>query len=93
MCDVDGTDPFTMEANLCGDDGIVRQGAMRHGTDYSCTSHAHFAGEHIRCTSPAHVRRLPARSFHPGAGQAVIRLGDGIDVLPPWGYRIVGVGA
>lgn len=54
-------DPFTMEVSLCGDDGIVRGGAMHHGVDYPCTGHAHFAGEHIRCTSPAHsdVPALP----------------------------------
>ncbi|MCA1570074.1 MAG: hypothetical protein LC798_07080 [Chloroflexi bacterium] len=39
---------------LCDDDGVVRSGAMHHGTDYPCTGHAHFAGYHIRCTSPAH---------------------------------------
>ena len=53
MCSPD--DPFTTEFPLCDDDGIVRRGAMHHGTDYQCTSHAHFAGEHIRCTSPAHL--------------------------------------
>jgi hypothetical protein len=47
-------DPFTMEFPLCDEDGIVRKGAMHHGTDYRCTTHAHFGGEHIRCTSPAH---------------------------------------
>lgn len=55
MCSIDGSDPFTMALQLCDDDGIVRGGAMHHGTDYACTSHAHFAGEHIRCTSPAHA--------------------------------------
>jgi hypothetical protein len=45
---------YTMEATLCGDDGIVRGGSMHHGTDYPCTGHAHKYGEHIRCTSPAH---------------------------------------
>ena len=47
-------DPFTMEFPLCDADGIVRKGAMHHGTDYICTSHAHFGGEHIRCTTPFH---------------------------------------
>lgn len=47
-------DPYTTEGRLCGDDGIVRQGAMHHGNDYACTGHAHFLGDHIRCTSPAH---------------------------------------
>ncbi|MDQ3933409.1 MAG: hypothetical protein M3340_02120 [Actinomycetota bacterium] len=26
---------------------------------YACTGHAHLAGEHIRCTSPAHAPGLP----------------------------------
>lgn len=47
-------DPYTQEFPLCDDDGIVRRGAMHHGTDYPCTGHAHFGGEHIKCTSPAH---------------------------------------
>jgi hypothetical protein len=49
-------DPYTSEIALCDDDGIVRGGAMHHGTDYRCTGHAHFSGEHIRCTNPAHSR-------------------------------------
>lgn len=53
-------DPFTMSARLCHDDGIVRGGPMHHGTDYPCTGHAHYAGEHIRCLSPAHPGNLPA---------------------------------
>ena len=52
------SDDFTMALKLCDDDGIVRSGAMHHGTDYPCTGSAHFAGEHIECISPA----------HPGAG-------------------------
>lgn len=47
-------DPFTLDAQLCDDDGIVRGGAIYSGTDYTCTGHAHKFGEHIRCTSPAH---------------------------------------
>ena len=47
-------DPYTMGTKLCDDDGIVRRGAMHHGTDYTCTGHAHFGGEHIECLSPAH---------------------------------------
>lgn len=53
-------DPYTMDARLCGDDGIVRGGAMHHGVDYLCTGHAHFAGEHIRCISAAHPDGLPS---------------------------------
>jgi hypothetical protein len=52
-------DPYTMSFALCDDDGTVRSGAMRHGTDYPCTGHAHFAGEHIKCSSPAHYGNLP----------------------------------
>jgi hypothetical protein len=52
-------DPYTMSGSLCDDDGIVRGGAMHHGTDYPCTGHAHFAGHHIRCESPAHPGNPP----------------------------------
>lgn len=44
---------------LCDDDGTVRRGAMHHGTDYPCTSHAHFGGWHLICTSPAHRAAAP----------------------------------
>lgn len=47
-------DPFTQAFQLCDDDGMVRRGALHKGVDYPCTSHAHFAGEHIRCTNPLH---------------------------------------
>lgn len=47
--------PFTMGLALCDDDGIVRSGRFFKGTEYPCTGHAHFAGEHIECTSPAHT--------------------------------------
>lgn len=50
-------DPFTMALRLCDEDGIVRKGAMHHGTDYECTGHAHFAGEHIICATPFHWRK------------------------------------
>lgn len=50
------TDPFTEAFRLCDDDGTVRRGAMHHGTDYTCTGHAHYAGMHIRCTTPVHVQ-------------------------------------
>lgn len=55
--------PFTMEAPLCDTDGIVRGGQFHSGTDYPCTGGAHFAGEHIRCNSPAHAQgdALPDR--------------------------------
>lgn len=52
-------DPYTMALALCDDDGIVRSGAMHHGTDYQCTGHAHYAGEHIRCISPGHPNGMP----------------------------------
>lgn len=48
-------DPYTMAAKLCDPDGIVRKGVMHHGTDYPCTGHAHFAGDHIVCTSVGHL--------------------------------------
>jgi hypothetical protein len=50
-------EPFTMGLTLCDDKGIVRSGRFHKGTDYNCTGGAHFAGEHIRCTSPAHDDR------------------------------------
>lgn len=53
-------DSYSMAARLCDDDGIVRRGAMHHGTDYACTGHAHYAGEHIRCVSAGHPDGLPA---------------------------------
>lgn len=56
----DDGDPYTMAGQLCDDDGIVRGGAMHHGTDYTCTGHAHFAGHHIRCTSAGHPGGVPA---------------------------------
>lgn len=54
-------DAFTQAFQLCDDDGWVRRGSMWKGTDYACTGHAHFAGEHICCTNPVHVldRVLP----------------------------------
>lgn len=74
-------DPFTMEARLCDDDGIVRRGAMHHGTDYPCTGHAHYAGEHIKCISQAHPDGLPTDMLRlirdPG-----IDLGEGLTPPP-----------
>jgi hypothetical protein len=61
----DDSDPYTMAATLCDDDGIVRGGAMHHGTDYPCTGHAHFAGHHVRCLSAGHPNGgLPAELLH-----------------------------
>lgn len=86
-------DPYTMDARLCEDDGMVRGGIMHAGTDYFCTGSAHFAGQHIRCTNPRHfVNPPPAEAVvHCRgcrcSGQSVIRLGDS-GALPPWGYRI-----
>lgn len=61
-------DPYTVNARLCDDDGIVRQGTMHHGADYACTGHAHFAGDHYRCTSPAHT---PKAAWITGTNQQV----------------------
>lgn len=52
-------DPYTMATALCDNDGIVRGGVMHHGTDYPCTGHAHYAGQHIRCLSPGHPGGMP----------------------------------
>lgn len=52
-------DPFTMALRLCDEDGVVRKGAMHHGTDYPCTGHAHFSGEHIICATPIHWQAKP----------------------------------
>lgn len=77
---------FTLEMQLCGDDGFVsteeitggpptadktfldRHNRLRNMSlaargdkpqttteEFVCTGSAHLAGEHIRCTSPAHV--------------------------------------
>lgn len=54
-------DPYTHAARLCDDDGIVRRGPMHHGTDYTCTGHAHYGGDHIRCTSAGHPYGLPRK--------------------------------
>lgn len=51
-------DLYNAEGQLCDADGMVRRGAMHHGTDYFCTGHAHHAGMHIRCTNPIHVREF-----------------------------------
>jgi hypothetical protein len=76
------TDPYTAGARLCDDDGIVRQGAMHHGTDYPCTGHAHFAGEHYRCTSPAHT---PKVAWIAGTEQRVCgNCGHPVDAPLPW---------
>jgi hypothetical protein len=49
-------EPYTSEARLCDDDGIVRRGTMWHGADYACTGSAHpRVGEHVRCTNPRHT--------------------------------------
>ena len=55
----------SFEAALCDPDGVVRHGVMHHGGDYECTGHAHWAGLHIRCTSPAHAQ--PAAVLAEGA--------------------------
>lgn len=47
-----------IEAPLCDPDCVVRSGPMHHGQDYQCTGSAHFAGYHIRCTTPFHDRDL-----------------------------------
>lgn len=52
-------DSFTMAVRLCDEDGVVRRGAMHRGTDYPCTGHAHFSGEHIICATPVHWREAP----------------------------------
>jgi hypothetical protein len=76
------SDPYTADARLCDDDGIVRQGAMHHGTNYPCTGHAHFAGEHYRCTSPAHT---PKVAWIAGTNQRVCgNCGHPVDAPPPW---------
>lgn len=67
-------DPYTMELELCRDDGIVdlamlnrfrrRDGLVEIDEAFPCTGHAHLASEHIRCISPSHQVRgrleLPA---------------------------------
>ena len=74
-------DPYTAEIQLCDDDGIVRSGAMHHGTDYPCTGHAHWSGQHIRCTGPSH--RTVA--WIAGTDQRVCgNCGHPVDAPLPW---------
>jgi hypothetical protein len=48
------TDPYTGEARLCDDDGIV---SRDDPSAYRCTGSAHpVAGVHVRCTNPIHYR-------------------------------------
>lgn len=71
-------DPYTMSMQLCDDDGVVRGGAMHHGTDYPCTGHAHFAGEHIYCTGPAHTHpELPDNLTRLLRDQSIVLERDG----------------
>lgn len=60
--------PFDVGLKLCEDNGIVREGSSRFwkGTDYNCSGGAHFAGMHIRCTSPAH------QAVEPREGMATV---------------------
>lgn len=86
-------DPYTKDARLCDDDGIVRQGVMHHGTDYPCTGHAHFGGDHIRCTSPAHVPDLgPCQCCEnePAVGVAAV---PGAPMSIAWGKECLRQGA
>lgn len=91
MCTTDGTDPFTIERQLCNDDGLVDDeylesfNLLRLATwpracgpvtdAFACTGHAHLAGEHIRCTSPAHQ---PKRE--PGVGDVLVYRLSGNDI-------------
>jgi hypothetical protein len=75
-----GGDAYTMAAHLCDDDGIVRGGRMHHGTDYPCTGHAHYAGEHIYCTGPAHehpTANLPVDLMRVLRDQSIVLERDG----------------
>lgn len=47
-------DPYTQFFQLCDDDGQVRKGVLHKAVDYPCTGHAHFGGEHIKCTNGVH---------------------------------------
>jgi hypothetical protein len=58
-------DAFTMEMRLCDDYGqtdLEKLNRLRYlskypaytGLPFACTGSAHLAGEHVRCTSPAH---------------------------------------
>lgn len=71
---------------LCDATGYVRSGAMWHGTDYQCTGHAHFGGEHIECTNMVgHARsanspfavdvpKAPAPAACPGCGSTDVTI-------------------
>jgi hypothetical protein len=65
-------DPYTMDLELCDAAGVTHLERLNHlralgghdrydGAPFPCTGHAHLAGQHIRCTSPAHV--APAVTF------------------------------
>lgn len=63
VCPACTADPYTSAMDLCDPDGVVRRGVMHLGTDYPCTGHAHWAGEHIRCTTAIH--RTPDEPVSP----------------------------
>jgi len=42
---------YTGSTVLCDDNGIITAGP---GVGWPCTGSLHYAGEHLRCTSPAH---------------------------------------
>lgn len=90
------TDPYTMEARLCDDYGMIageylkrfQRRRLFHGFDHyagpelACTGHEHPGnGEHIRCTSPFHA---PAPEAGVGfAGAIAARRGS--KAITPWG--------
>lgn len=47
-------DLFTLAGPLCKNGIVTKDNPMWHGTDYSCTGSAHYAGEHIYCTDVSH---------------------------------------
>lgn len=109
------TDPYTMEARLCDDNGMVSRerveppnvfnpdltylgqlnnlrartyprGEHKPVTEpFHCTGSAHQAGEHVRCTSPAHIKR--ATTLY-DQGEWEVRY-DYLDL--PYGYTAITV--
>lgn len=88
-------DPFTMEARLCDDAGMVSGEYLdaynrgRHSDDlwspFPCTGHAHIGRQHIRCTSPAHGVPPVVQVFGPDpAGEEARLLHEWITLNEHW---------
>src|SRR4051812_46773360 len=84
LCDDDGMVSETSIHDTCLDYLLQINNLRRHGgyppvtEPFACTGHAHLAGEHIRCTSPAHNQ-------HPEiTWQATLGASGVVAVKPGW---------